>query len=574
MKYRWVLHPSLPAGSETLVDPSQLLPPLALQCLANRGIADSRSLQSFLQPRLRELSDPFLLPQMDRAVDRLFMARSKAEPFVIFGDYDVDGVTATGLLTMFFKRLGWKCHSYLPHRMEEGYGLSQEGVDRCLEKYPVKLLLAVDCGSTARQVIETLKARGVDVLVLDHHQISNPAPEPVALVNPHLPSTSVIPFKDYCSAGLAFKLAHAILKRARENPVWQEAHDCDLRDYLDLVALGTVADMVPLLGENRTFVKVGLEKLSESSRPGIRALKKVAGISGAVGAYQVGFGLAPRLNAAGRLESALDALNLLLAESGTEAEMLAERLNRQNQERQSFEQSIFEEVKAAVMQRFDPARDHVIVAGEAGWHIGVVGIVASRILREFHRPVVVFGCDGGTEWRGSGRSMEGIDLAAAFQECAELLVKHGGHAMAAGLSIQPALLDCFREKLNSIVQQKNCPDLFQPKLRIDAEASFAELTPKTFEALECLAPFGQGNPQVQLSTRNVRLCGGIQRFGNEKKHARFHAEDGAARHQVIWWNFPSNLNLSRPFDLAFVPEINEYNGERFPRLKAIDFQQT
>src|SRR5688572_30591944 len=312
MNARWHFAPRSSELASLLAEQLQL-PPLVANCLVNRGCDCPESAREYLAPKLARLSDPFLLPNMERAVDRLLQAHEHREPFVIFGDYDVDGVTATALLSEFFRALGWQCSHYLPHRLDEGYGLSQDGVENCLEKYPVKLLLAVDCGSTAVEVIQNVAGRGVDVLVLDHHQVCSPTPSALALVNPQLleAGSSVAHLKHLCSAGLAFKLAHAVLKRCRTLG-WPEAQAHDMKQYLDLVALGTIADLVPLQGENRILTRAGLERLAQTNRVGLKALKNVAGVNGAVTCHQVGFQLGPRLNAAGRLETALDALDLLL----------------------------------------------------------------------------------------------------------------------------------------------------------------------------------------------------------------------------------------------------------------------
>jgi single-stranded-DNA-specific exonuclease len=370
---------------------------------------------------------------------------------VIFGDYDVDGVTSTTILLEVLRTLGWSVEAYLPNRMDEGYGLSRDGVENCLKKYRVKLLLAVDCGSTAVETIAWLGATGVEVIVLDHHQVSDPAPDAVALVNPQLTQDSKIKtqnFTELCSAGLAFKLAHALLKRGRETGLTGAA-EFDLRPLLDLVALGTIADLVPLTGENRILVSAGLERLNTTRRPGLIALKQVADSPETLGAFEVGFQIAPRLNAAGRLETAMEALNLLLAPDAATALPLAQNLDLRNRERQKIERGIAETAIGVVRSKFDAQKDFVIVEGELLWHIGVVGIVASRVLAEFYRPTIIIGGENG-EMRGSGRSIVGFDLAAALRECDGLLVKHGGHALAAGLSILPGKIDLLREKLNAL----------------------------------------------------------------------------------------------------------------------------
>jgi single-stranded-DNA-specific exonuclease len=421
VKYRWSLAPPQPALAAQIAA-AHRIGRLAAQCLLNRGIREPDDIARFLAPRLKQLADPFLLPNMAAAVERLLAALKHSEPVVIFGDYDVDGVTSAALLVEVLRALGWRVECYLPHRMEEGYGLSRDGVENCLNKYPATLLLAVDCGSTAVETIAWLRERRVDAIVLDHHQVSSPPPAAVALVNPQLAGENEVSFRDLCSAGLAFKLAHALVKRGRDLGL-PGMEQFDLRPLLDLVALGTVADVVPLTGENRIFVTAGLERLSVTQRPGLVALKKIAQCPDKLNTMDVGYQLAPRLNAAGRLENAQESLQLVLARSAAEAEPLARNLDYHNQERQKIERGITTGVIGAVKARFNAQTDFVIVEGQLLWHIGVVGIVASRVLQQFYRPTFILGGEGGN-WRGSGRSIAGFDLAAALRECDDLLVRH------------------------------------------------------------------------------------------------------------------------------------------------------
>jgi len=568
-KYRWTLAPEQPVLAQHLANElgiSQLL----AQCLLNRGLSEPDPIARFLDPRLKNLSDPFLLPNMAAAVDRLFVARHNRESVVIFGDYDVDGVSATALLTESLRHLGWRVEYYLPHRIEEGYGLSMAAVENCLRRFQTTLLLAVDCGSTAVDSIALLRSQGIDVLVIDHHQVSQPMPAAVALVNPQLAPAGAVSFRELCSVGLAFKLVHALVKRGRE-PGSPEFFDFDVRPLLDLVALGTIADVVPLNGENRILVRRGLEWLNHTARPGLLALREVAKITGKIGGYEVGFQLAPRLNAAGRLENALEALQLLLAADATTARPLAERLDAHNRERQEIERGIARTLIEKVRGRFDPTRDFVIVEGDLAWHIGVVGIVASRVLQEFYRPTIIFGSDG-EHWRGSGRSVEGFDLAAALRDCTELLVGHGGHAMAAGLSILPNNVDKFRARLNEIAQR--CLSLAQlrPALRLDAPVTCAELTIERVHELEKLQQTGIGNPPVQLGLFKVAHERPLQRFGTEKKHVRLWVNDGTATRDAVWWGGgPGQLPVGS-FDLAVTPQLNYFNGSVAVQLKVLDWR--
>ena len=583
MKYRWSLAPPQPLLAGQLA--AQLkIPPLLAQCLLNRGFSEPSAIDNFLSPRLKNLADPFLLPNMAVAVGRLLHARDQNESLVIFGDYDVDGVTSTALLVEVLRSLGWKVDFYLPNRMDEGYGLSADGVENCLKKHPTTLLLAVDCGSTAVETINTLRSRGVDVIVLDHHQISSPAPNAVALVNPQFgvppsggsssegmpPEGGTPNFRELCSVGLAFKLAHALVKRGREIGL-PGAAEFDLRPLLDWVALGTIADLVPLTGENRILISAGLQRLNTTQRPGLIALKQVAQCPPTLGAYEVGFQLAPRLNAAGRLETAEDSLRLLLARDLAEAMPLAQNLDSRNRERQKIERGIVEEVIGAVRAKFDPQTDFVIVEGQLLWHIGVVGIVASRVLQQFYRPTIILGGEG-DEWRGSGRSIAGFDLAAALRECGDLLVRYGGHAMAAGLSVQPDKIDLLRQRLNELARRALKPEDLQPFLRLDAEVGLDEMTLESLGALARLKPAGQGNPPVQFWARSVTHQRPLQRMGKEKQHVKLWATDGAVTHEAVWWNGGDKSLPVGKFELAFAPQINEFNSRRTVQLKVLDWR--
>jgi single-stranded-DNA-specific exonuclease len=573
MKFRWSLASPQPLLARQLASALKVSPLLA-QCLINRGMSNAEALTTFLQPRLKELADPFLLPNMKAAVDRLFQARERKESIVIFGDYDVDGVTSTALLSEALRALGWNVNYYLPHRMEEGYGLSQDGVENCLRKFPTTLLLAVDCGSTAVATIDFLRQKGIDVLVLDHHQVSSPAPAAVALVNPQLGPTAEenakLCFRELCSVGLAFKLAHALVKRGRESGL-AEAEKFDLRPLLDLVALGTIADLVPLTGENRILVSMGLQRLSSTVRPGLVALKEVAKVTSSMGAYEVGFQLAPRLNAAGRLENAAEALDLLMARDLQTATPIAESLDLRNRERQKIEKGIVEEVVSSVRARFNPERDYVIVEGHPVWHIGVVGIVASRVLQQFYRPTIIVGGEGG-DWRGSGRSIAGFDLAAALRECSDLLVKHGGHAMAAGLTIEGEKIDQLRERMNELARRLIKPEELQPLLRLDAEVTLKEISFDSLFELDLLKPTGQGNPVIQFMVRNVTQARPLQRMGAEKQHVKLWVTDGTATHEAVWWGVGKDASLPvGRFNLAFAPQINEFAGRRTIQLKVLDW---
>lgn len=607
-KFRWSVAPahSLLAGQ---LAKQMKIPPLLAQCLLNRGFNEPVLIADFLRPRLKQLADPFLLPDMPAAVERLFRALKRKESVAIFGDYDVDGVTSVALLLEVLRTLGWCVDFYLPHRMDEGYGLTREALENCLQKVPATLLVAVDCGSTSVDAITTLRSRGVDVIVLDHHQVANPAPPALALVNPQVAqrgnghsarvplapglnqeaaaescnsaptliscATAMRPgtaFTELCSVGLAFKLAHALVKRGRETGL-PGAADYDLRPLLDLVALGTIADLVPLTGENRILVSSGLARLNTTHRPGLIALKQVAQCPSPLGVYEVGFQLGPRLNAAGRLETAEAALHLLMARDMAEALPLAQMLDSQNRERQAIERRISEQVIGLTRAKFKAEEDFVIVEGNAGWHIGVVGIVASRVVQQFYRPTIIVGGGDADGWRGSGRSVAGFDLAAALRECSDLLVRHGGHAMAAGVTIASENIDAFRSRLNQIAGRALKSGELQPPLRLDAEVGLEEINLESLKQLNQLKPQGQGNPVVQFLARSLCHRRPLQRVGSDKQHVKMWVSDGSVTHEAVWWGAGNESLPVGSFDLAFTPQVNVYDGQRNVQLKVLDWRK-
>ena len=549
------------------------LSPITAQCLLNRGLRQPGLIRAFLASRLAQLADPFDIPDLAKTAQRLLLAKAKNERVLIFGDYDVDGISSVALLTELFKHFGIRSEFYLPHREDEGYGLSEGAVESALAEFPSEILLAIDCGSSSADIIHRVQARGIDVIVIDHHQPGDPAPKPLCFVNPHREAPGQTAFRELCSVGLAFKLAHGLVKPAREanHP---EAACCDVRQWLDFAALGIVADLVPLTGENRIMLSAGLKRLNGSTRPGIAALIEVAGINREIGVSEIGFQIAPRLNAAGRLDSATQALRLLLNHDPKEAADLAFSLNEQNQLRQDIERGILAKALNKIRPTFDPATDWVIVEGEADWHIGVIGIVASRIMREFHRPAIILG--GGPPWRGSGRSIAGFDLGAALQDCHELLLRHGGHAMAAGVTLDPATLEAFRSRLNGLAKTRLKPEDLLPALRLDVEVRLSDLSNEQIEDFELLAPFGQGHPPVQLFARKLRLNRPIMRMGTEGRHAKLWVNDGTGEAQTVYWNADANPlpSLEEEFDLAFVPGLNTFRGATQIQLRLLNWRKS
>ena len=569
MKHLWEIKVPEEDGVKNLAKTLGVHPLLA-RCLVNRDLMEPERARNFLNPKLADLAAPELIPNMGPAIERLFAARADGEAVVVFGDYDVDGITSTTLLLDSLSSLGWRITGYLPDRVDEGYGLTPDGVANCLSQHSPNLMIAADCGTNSVEVITSLKEHGVDVIVLDHHQAYEPHPPAVALVNPWLDSADEGGFRELCTAGLAFKLLHAVVKHGRQLGL-PEFEQYDIRQQLDLVGLGTIADLVPLIGENRILAVKGLQQIPRTHRPGLLALLEVAGIEGPVGSFEAGFQLAPRLNAAGRLKSAMRGLDLLRSKTPAEAEELAGLLDRNNRDRQRVEKEITQQVLDTLRTQFNPERDHAIVMGDPGWNIGVVGIVASRVQKEFYRPTFILGGspDG---LRGSGRSIKGFDLAEALQECDAVLDRYGGHAMAAGASMQPENLDAFRERLNEVAKDKLADDTLQPTLKLDGSIPLRELNFGAVQSLESLQPTGMGMPTVQVAVPQLELNAPVRWMGAEKQHAKLSVTDGQVSAEVVCWNAKSDPLPEGRFDLAAQPSINLWRGRRSLQLKMLDWR--
>jgi len=518
--------------------------------LMRKGFASSEEVEAFLRPRLSTLSDPFLLPNMQTAVERILIALGRKERVVLFGDYDVDGVTSLALLAEMLRAYGMEPQLFLPLRMEEGYGLSPESLERCLGEHRPQLLIAVDCGTSSVAEIADLKRRGVDVIVLDHHEPKSELPNCVAIVNPKIDTESR--FHYLCSVGIVFKLCHALLKT-------RQLDGFDLKSRLDLVALGTVADIVPLRGENRTFVQRGALEIARSTRPGLKRLIDVSGVRPPILTEHIGFRLGPRLNASGRLSNAQRSLQLLLTQDEAEAASLAELLDRENRERQEVEKEIFLAADEQIVRDFDPARDAAIVVSARGWHPGVLGIVASRISRKYHRPAMVIGFEENGIGKGSGRSIEGLNLVEALNRCSESLEKFGGHEMAAGLTILEGKIDMFVAEFRRVTRELLSDDYLQHCVRIDHELLFSDLNFDFLHWHETLQPFGNGNPQPLFLARGVELVA-PPRVVNDK-HCVLRLRQGNYHQRAVFFD-SVNVSLPRsPWDIAFRIRADEYEGE-------------
>jgi single-stranded-DNA-specific exonuclease len=489
---------------------------------------------------------------MREAVARILAALDRREPVVLFGDYDVDGVTSLALLDEMLRAYPAVAgpELFLPLRMEEGYGLSQESLERCIEQYRPQLLIAVDCGTGSIDEIAELNKRGVDVIVLDHHEAKSQLPDCVAVVNPKTDPAS--PFHYLCSVGIGFKLCHALLK-TRPLPGF------DLKSKLDLVALGTVADIVPLVGENRLLVQRGAIQIAQTSRVGLKKLMQVAGVRPPILPEDIGYKLGPRLNAAGRLSTAEKSLRLLLTHDEKEATALATELDQQNRERQEVEREMLAAAVGEIEKTFDPARDAAIVAGARGWHPGVLGIVASRIARKYHRPAIVIGFDENGVGKGSGRSIDGLNLVEALTRCAHTLDKFGGHEMAAGVALREENFARFTEAFRCAARGILTEEALQRCLRLDHELPFSEIDVEFLRWHELLQPFGNGNPQPIFFACAVEPVA-PPRVANEK-HLIFRLRQGDRHRRAVYFDGAVTELPPPPWDVAFRIGADEYEGE-------------
>lgn len=484
-------HPELQQAK--LLERQLGLHPLVAEILVRRGLKDPEEAYRFLHPSLDQLEDPLRLPGMEEAVTRIERSLARGEPIWVYGDYDVDGQTGTALLVEVLGSLGARVAYHVPNRVSEGYGLHRETL-LDLRSRGAALVVTVDCGTTARDEIEEAARAGLDVVVTDHHQLPPELPQAAALVNPRLADGSP-PWKELSGAGVAWKLAQALLRRAGRGG--------EAFAYLDLVALGTVADVVPLLDENRILVTHGLRRLSGSgNRPGLTRMLQELGLEGGpVSPGQIAFQIAPRLNAAGRVEDASLGVRLLLAPSAAAAAPLVDRLEKLNRERQALEEAILAEARAQALEAVEEGAVSLVVAGE-GWHPGVVGIVASRLVEEFYRPALVIGLEGGVG-RGSARSVTGFHLYEALAACRTHLTRFGGHAMAAGFSLAEASVPALRQAFERVTRERLGPQPLRPQLRVECIADPAELGESLLEQMERLGPFGAGNPGPLLGTAEV-----------------------------------------------------------------------
>ena len=570
-KRRWVWPESHSEELAKALAKELKLPLLVAHILLRRNVVDAKSAFQFLNASLGELPDPRQMDGMEEAVTRLSGALARKEKTTLFGDYDVDGVCSTVMLKLFLEELGGQADIYIPHRLNEGYGLNIGAIEQ-IARQGTHLLVTLDCGISAHEEILHARKLGMDVVIVDHHAVSQTLPEANVVLNPLKPGCRY-PDKNLCAAGLTFALCMALRRHVREAGWFASGREPNLKSFLDLAVLATVADVVPLVGANRILVRHGLEALHQSKRPGICALKEVSGLGEKpLTAGKVSFQLAPRINAAGRLDDASLGVQLLCSKSPAEAQKLARMLDEANNERRAIERHVEEEATAMAEAKMVQSPRSLVLAKE-GWHAGVVGIVASRLVDKFHRPVLIIALSEGIG-KGSARSIEGLHLFETLSRCATWLERFGGHHHAAGITIDEQHLQAFEEAFEAVAKACLSEEALIPRCRIDAAVALEQLTPETVSALQGLAPFGCGNPEPVLAASNVR--GRLSILNNKQTgkatHLKLKLLD-APSVDVIGFNMAQAApSCAGNVDIAFCAEISSWNGQESVCLKLRDIR--
>lgn len=577
MAKRWRIH-SHAAERIAALERSAGVSAVVARLLICRGLEDPLAVRNFLEPKLSQLRDPGELPGINAAADRIWRAVAARERITVYGDYDVDGISGASLLVQCLRLIGADVGYYVPHRVDEGYGLNDEAI-QTLARQGTKLLVTVDCGIASVSQAETARQVGLDLVITDHHEFGTALPDAVAIVHPRLPGTAY-PFAGLSGAGVAFKLAWGLCQEASGAKKVSDAMRDFLLSAVGLAALGTVGDMVPLIDENRVLVQYGLASLKQRPGLGLAAMMKLAELDRKpmLDSDDIAFSLAPRLNAAGRLGQAQLAVELLTTNSQERALALAEYLNELNGSRQSLERSIYLAANKLAQEKHDAEGDAAFVLAERGWHAGVIGIVAGRLVDKFHRPVVLVALDdlGIKPGIGSARSIPGLNLHETLAKCSQHLVSHGGHAAAAGLKIEESRVEDFRIDFCEHVAEALTAEQRTAELSIDAEVTFGELTLNTLNQIERLAPFGQHNPRPLLCASGITLVEPAKRIGGGGRHLALKlAQNGVVMRAVAFGNgdWVDELgHATGPLSFAFRPVVNEFNGYRRVELHLSDWQ--
>ena len=568
----WKFHPEQAEARELLCRELGISRRLAT-LLLNRGQATPEQADGFLNPSLHDLPNPFQLSGMKAAVERLIMAFRKKEKIFIFGDYDMDGIAATAILVDFLRRVGFVVDYSIPSRLVDGYGLNHEAIDRAAEK-GATLALTVDCGISNREEIEHARSLGLDFIITDHHQVPEQIPAAVAVINPHQKDCDY-PFTELAGVGVAFNLMMALRKGLREAGL---ASDVNLLQYLDLVALGTVADVMPLTGVNRILVAYGLNEINQARRCGLRALLQACRFTRGqqISARDLAFRLAPRVNAVGRIADAGSAVALFLSRDRAQAGQLADFLVECNKNRQEIEKEIFRQAEERLAADEKLAEARVIVLASTDWHPGVVGIVSSRLAESHGKPTLLLALDDENIGRGSGRSIPGLDLVRALELCGARMQRFGGHAQAVGLTIAANDIDELRNRLDSYLAEHEPRPETHPELWLDGILEAGEITTELINDLDRLQPFGYGNPEPAFALTGVKVARATPLHANGRRHFKFSFQ--LPRRKPLLPGIAFNFSGPAPqsgahLDLAFTPEENVWRGNPELRLKLIDIRQ-
>jgi len=536
---------------------------LAAKVFLSRGMNECDEINDFLNPTLESFYNPFLMKDMDKAADRLIHAIEKGERIVIYGDYDVDGITSTSILYDFLRKKEAHVDYYIPDRIEEGYGISRAGIDKICESGS-DLIITVDCGIAAIDEVKYAVDKGIDIIITDHHECRDEIPEAEAVVNPHR-SDCNYPFKDLAGVGVAFKLLNALCIKM--------GCDREYMAYLDLVALGTIADVVPLVGENRVIAKYGIQEIKNTSNLGLRMLINNSGLEGkSINSFGVSFILSPRINAAGRLGDASRAVKLFTTSCEKEANDISIELNEENKNRQETETEILNQAIELIEKEIDVEKEKVIVVAGQNWHHGVIGIVASRITERYYRPCIMLSVEDGIA-KGSGRSIEGLNLFKALCYCDSLLQKYGGHELAVGLTMEEKNINAFRKMINRYADEVMDEKDLVPRIKIDAYINREDISIESVTELEKLAPFGAGNPEPAFVFEGLEI-GEMYAVGNNR-HLKLKLKSENTTFDAIGFNmsnFVNHFNLGDIIDSAFSLGINTWNSERKVQMNLKDIK--
>ena len=535
--------------------------------LANRNITTLEKAEPFFHSDLDQLHDPLLMMDMEKSVHRVLQNIRSGNPIMVFGDYDVDGTTGAASLYIALNTFGADVTYYIPDRDKEGYGLSTKGIDVAKDN-GIDLIITCDCGINAFDQVNYANEKGINIIITDHHTTDERLPDAYAVLNPKR-SDCEYPFKGLCGGGVAFKLITALAIKL--NIPFSE-----IEEILPLITLGTAADIVPMKDENRIIVDHGLKMLSSIKRPGLKVLLELAGLKHNVSVGQLVFGIAPRINAAGRLGDANRAVECMVTNDEHRAKILAKELDEENKRRQAIQQQVVDEAFHKVNSEADLKHENALVLADHGWHHGVVGIVASRVREEFHRPTVIISMENGTG-KGSARSVNGFDLYLALSECKEHLDGFGGHPMAAGLSVRSEKLDDFRNAFIEVANEWINEDQLEPTITLDSEISLKDITPRFMDFLDKLSPYGPGNMRPKFALMNCEVTGTPKVIGKTGEHIRFQIKQGMRSISAVGFGLADKYEMlitGKPVDVACVVETNEWQGNVSTQLNVRDIRNS